>query len=101
MAQRPSPKAVACRASVLAVAASVLPLGLHGADLRITLEQLGSRRTLDYGAAYNGQSVAIRGVVSAPALRFADYTLLAIDDGSAGGMLKVPAGDPWLDRFHP
>ena len=51
--------------------------------------------------AYAGQKVVVRGVVSAPAFHFSAYTMLAIQDGRNGGVLKLPVPDTSLDRYHP
>src|SRR5882724_1216193 len=78
-----------------------LGLPLSSADRRISLQELGSRNPADFSARNLGQTVVVRGVVSAPAYHFTDYNLLAIEDRSHGGVLKVPARDKWLDRFRP
>src|ERR1035437_4946593 len=72
-----------------------------GAQTRITLSQLGFRKGPDYSATYAGQRVIVRGVVSAPAFHFAEYSTLAIQDGNNGGVLKVALPDSSLDRYHP
>jgi GAF domain-containing protein/CheY-like chemotaxis protein len=48
-----------------------------------------------------GQVVVVRGVVSAPAIHFLEYSMLAIQDGRNGGVLRVPKTDNSLDSFHP
>src|SRR5262245_55848842 len=76
-------------------------LPLFSADNRISLQELGSRTTQDHIPRLVGQRVSVRGVVNASAFHFTDYNLLAIEDQSWGGLLKVVAGDSWLDRFKP
>jgi CheY-like chemotaxis protein len=71
------------------------------AQTRISLAQLGFRKAPDYTAAHAGQKVVIRGVVSAPARHFVEYTTLSIQDSHNGGLLKVMLPDTWLDRYHP
>src|ERR1035438_4494046 len=80
-----------------------LALASHplGAQTRITLAQLGFRKGPDYSATYAGQRVIVRGVVSAPAFHFAEFSTLAIQDGNNGGVLKVALPDSSLDRYHP
>jgi GAF domain-containing protein/CheY-like chemotaxis protein len=79
----------------------ILGLPLWSAERRITLQELGSRNISDYSTRLAGESVVVRGVVSAPAYHFTDYNLLAFEDRSHGGCLKVPAAEPWLERFKP
>jgi CheY-like chemotaxis protein len=71
------------------------------AQTRISLAQLGFRSGPDYTATYAEQKVIVRGVVSAPACHFADYSTLAIQDGHNGGVLKLPQPDVSLDKYHP
>src|ERR1035441_1086076 len=76
--------------------------GLPGrAQTRISLTQLGFRKAPDYTADRAGQKVIVRGVVSATARHFAEYTTLSIQEGDHGGILKVPLPDTSLDRYHP
>src|ERR1035437_1708187 len=86
-----------------AVLGLCLALACHpvSAQTRISLAQLGFRAGPDYAAAYAGQKVTVRGVVSAPAIHFAEYSTLAIQDGRNGGVLKLPVTDNSLDRYHP
>jgi CheY-like chemotaxis protein len=80
----------------LALACHPLP-----AQTRISLAQLGFRSGPDFASTYAGQKVTVRGVVSAPACHFAEYSTLAIQDSHNGGVLKLPLGDDSLDRYHP
>jgi len=68
---------------------------------RISLGQLGFRKAPDFSAIHAGQKVVVRGVVSTPAMHFAEYTTLAIQDSLNGGLLKVPLPATYLDRYHP
>jgi len=88
------------RGAVLGVC---LALACHpvSAQTRISLAQLGFRSGPDYAATYAGQKVIVRGVVSAPACHFAEYSTLAIEDSHNGGVLKLPMPDASLDRYHP
>src|SRR5215831_14272492 len=79
----------------------VLGLPLRSAERRITLQELGSRYTSDYSPKLNGESVVVRGVVSAPVYHFSDYNLLAFEDRSYGGIVKVRLGESWLERVKP
>src|SRR5438067_2127299 len=76
-------------------------LPLYSAEHRISLQELGSRNLPGFTARLAGQTVVVRGVVNAAAFHFTDYNLLAIEEGSYGGVLKVPAAERWLDRFRP
>jgi GAF domain-containing protein/CheY-like chemotaxis protein len=50
---------------------------------------------------YAGQRVVIEGVVSVPALHLPDYSYLAIDDGTGGTLIGLPAPETQLDDRHP
>jgi GAF domain-containing protein len=80
-----------------------LALACHplSAQTRISLAQLGFRTGPDYAATHAGHKVIVRGVVSAPAFHFAEFSTLAIQDGRNGGVLKLPLPDSSLDRYHP
>ena len=43
----------------------------------------------------------MRGVVSAPAFHFPDYTLVAIQDGDGGAAIQAPKGSAALDALRP
>src|SRR6266568_2789908 len=90
----------AVRAGILAVSLAVLCPAVN-AQPRINLKQLGARSGPNYTAVYSGQKVVVRGVVSAPAVHFMQYTMLAIQDDRSGGVLKVPETDRLLDRYQP
>jgi len=68
----------------------------------LSLEEMGERGPKpDYLPAHSGESVALRGVVSAPPFHFPEYTQLAIQASGRGAVLKVGAGDSSLDAFIP
>ena len=71
------------------------------AAVRISLAQLGIRVGPNYSAVYEGQRVVVHGLVSAAAFHFLDYSMLAIQDGHNGGVLKLPLSNTALNRFHP
>src|ERR1017187_4517111 len=69
---------------------------------RLSLEALGERGPEpDYLPAHRGERVVVRGVVSARAFHFPDYTLLAIQAEDRGGVLRAGKGDLKLDAFLP
>ncbi|MCU1232729.1 MAG: response regulator receiver modulated sensor protein [Candidatus Solibacter sp.] len=88
------------RAGVLAVSLAVVCPGA-GAQPRISLKQLGSRSGPNFTAVYSGQKVVVKGIVSASSFHFPEYTMLAIQDDRAGGILKVPLSNRSLDRYRP
>ena len=88
------------RGLVLAVGFVLLPT-LNASEVRLSFEQLAARNSPDYSPAHLGENVVVRGVVSLPAVHFADYTLLPLQAGSGAGLVKVAATDGLLDRFHP
>src|SRR3954470_9127953 len=90
----------ALRVGVLGVTLAVVCLQAVG-QTHISLAQLGFRTGPNYTAVYAGQRVVIRGVVSAPAIHFLEYTMLAIQDGRNGGILKVPRSDTSLESYRP
>jgi len=67
---------------------------LHSAEIRIGLDQLGKRKAPDFSSVYEGKTVVVRGVVSAPAVRFTDYSLLAIEAREGAVSLKWQARIP-------
>jgi GAF domain-containing protein len=87
------------RAAWLGVSlAIVLPLA---AQIRLPLDNLGTRQPPNYTATYQGQAVVVRGVVSTEAIAFSEYSLLAIEAGGSGGVLRVSGSNPWLKQFKP
>ena len=92
-----------CGRVLAAVFAALLSLPA-AAQKQLTLEEVSARKPPDYRPAHGGETVAVRGVVSAPAYHFPGYTLLAIDDGRFGAVLaalQAPQIDTQLDGFHP
>jgi GAF domain-containing protein/CheY-like chemotaxis protein len=88
-------------AAVVCAALLSLPAA---AQKQLTLEEVGARKPPDYGPAHSGETVTVRGVVSAPAYHFPGYTLLAIEDGRFGAIvaaLQAPQPDTRLDALHP
>ncbi len=79
---------------------ALLP-GCLSAQIEATLDRINSRAAPDYSAVYAGREVAIHGVVSAPAFHFPDYNYLAIDDGTGGVLLGVPASQTQLEGRIP
>jgi GAF domain-containing protein/CheY-like chemotaxis protein len=69
--------------------------------LNLTLAQVNQRQAPDFSAVYQGRTVVVRGVVSAPPIHFPAYTALAIEDGGGGAILTSPAGGPALDAYRP
>ena len=92
------------RAHVVGVVFAAL-LSFHSAaQKKLTLEEVNARRPPDSGPAHSGETVTVRGVVSAPAYHFPDYALLAIDDGRFGAVVaavQAPQPDARLDGLHP
>jgi len=88
-------------AAVVCAALVSLPAA---AQQQLTLEEVSARKPPDYGPAHDGETVTVRGVVSAAAYHFPGYTLLAIDDGRFGAVvasLQAPQPDTRLDALHP
>ena len=74
------------------------------AQKQLTLEEVSARKPPDYGPTHVGETVTVRGVVSAPAYHFPGYTLVAIDDGRFGAVvaeLQTPQPNTRLDALHP
>jgi len=74
------------------------------AQKQLTLEEVSARKPPDYSTAHGGETVTVRGVVSAPAYHFPGYDLLAIDDGRFGAVvaeLQAPQPNTRLDALHP
>jgi GAF domain-containing protein/CheY-like chemotaxis protein len=74
------------------------------AQKQLTLEEVNARTPPDSGPAHGGETVAVRGVVSAPAYHFSGYSLLAIEDGRFGAVVaavQAPQPDHRLDGLHP
>jgi GAF domain-containing protein/CheY-like chemotaxis protein len=88
---------------VAAVFAALLALPA-AAQKQLTLEEVGARKPPDYSPAHGGETVIVRGVVSAPAYHLPGYALVAIDDGRFGAVVaafQAPQPDTRLDGLHP
>jgi GAF domain-containing protein/CheY-like chemotaxis protein len=70
-------------------------------QVRLSLEQVGSRQPPQYTPAYAGQKVTVRGVVSAKAFRFPNYALLPIEESGHGAVLDFPERNPAIDDYAP
>ena len=87
-------------AAVLCAALFFFPAA---AQQRLTLEEVGARKPPDYGPVHSGETVTVRGVVSAPAYHFPGYSLVAISDGRFGALvaaLQTPQPDTRLDGLR-
>jgi len=74
------------------------------AQQRLTLEEVSAREPPDYTPVHSGETVTVRGVVSAPAYHFPGYALVAIEDGRFGAVvaeLQAPQPNTRLDALHP
>ena len=71
------------------------------APVALTLDQFNARTSPDYGAVHAGQTVSIRGTVNALPFQFPDYTILTIQDGSAGAALHTLSTSDLLSAFQP
>jgi GAF domain-containing protein len=72
---------------------------LAQAQSSLTLEQATSRKAPDYAPVYAGQSVVVRGVVSAAALHFSGYAILALQQDGHGAVLDVPETERNIDSY--
>ncbi len=97
MVSRPKPG----RLSGLCAWALALAWLPAGAQTRLTLAEVNTRQAPDFTPAHAGAKVAVRGIVNAPAFHFPNYIMLAIEDGSSGAVLIVPAEDVRLNAFEP
>src|ERR1051325_1842166 len=68
----------------------------------LSLEEAGARDpSANFLPLHRGEAVIIRGVVNSFAYRFPDYTLLAVDDGSYGAVLRSNSLDSRLNEYRP
>src|ERR1051325_1477797 len=73
-----------------------------GAQTTLSLEQAGARNpSANFSPTHLNERVIVQGVVNSRAYHFPNYTLLAIDDGSFGAVLKVDGADTRLDAYRP
>lgn len=71
------------------------------AQTPMSLEEVGARNpAAAFAPAHLNQRVLIRGVVNSPAFHFPDHSLLAIEDGAYGAVLRVVRGDDRLDSYR-
>jgi GAF domain-containing protein/CheY-like chemotaxis protein len=71
------------------------------AQKHLALAELGKRNAADQTPVYGGQKAVVRGVASMPAFHFPEYALLAIQDDSSGGILKLALPETFLDNLKP
>jgi GAF domain-containing protein/CheY-like chemotaxis protein len=71
------------------------------AQTALTLRELNARTPRDYGAVHGRQDVSIRGTVNAAPFRFPEYTVLTVQDRTAGAALHTPVTSTLLDTFLP
>src|SRR5919107_739595 len=84
-------------ALILALACAPL-----AAQTSLSLEEAGARdAAAEYRPKHAGERVVIRGAVNSLAFHFPDHTLLALEDGSYGAVLRVLRDDLRLDPFRP
>ena len=97
---RLSPGTVGYTAAVFALV--VIPTCFPArAQPQMSLSEVGKRNPAElYRPVHLGQQVVVRGVVSGPAFRFPDYTLLAMQDSEYGAVLQVPGDDRQLDQYR-
>jgi signal transduction histidine kinase len=67
----------------------------------ISLAEFNARAGANSAPTRVGQKVSLRGVVPAPAFHFPDYTLLAIQSGQRGAVLKTGPEDEGLNPLLP
>jgi len=72
------------------------------AQTPLSLNDVGKRdASADFAPVFLNHRVVIRGVVNSPAFHFPDHSLLTLEDGSYGAVLRVGRTDDRLDGFHP
>ena len=68
----------------------------------MSLEEAGARNpAAGYLPRHAGERVVVRGVVNSVAFHFPDHTLLSIEDGKSGAVVRVQRDDARLDPFRP
>src|SRR4051812_42885914 len=93
---------VGIRTSRVGLALVVALAGALSAQTTLSLEQAGARNpSADFRPALLDQRIVVRGVVNAPPFHFPDHTLLTVEDGRYGAVLKVEAQDARLDAYRP
>src|SRR6516225_5021582 len=87
------------RGLTLLLASAVLPLA---AQTPLSLQEAGARNPgNEYLPVHLDQKVTLRGVVSVPTYHSPESSLLAIEDGQYGAVLKVSSHDQRLDAYRP
>jgi GAF domain-containing protein len=68
----------------------------------MSLQDTGVRdATKGYAPVNDGKRIVIRGVVNAPSFHFPEYSLLSIEDGQYGAVIKMPGANSKLDGYAP
>jgi CheY-like chemotaxis protein len=68
----------------------------------LSLEEVSARNpATEFRPKRLGERVLVRGIVNSPAFHFPDHSLLAIEDGNYGAILRVERQDPKLDTYRP
>ena len=70
-------------------------------QIKLSLDQLESRKPPEFTPLYEGRSVLIRGIVATGAYHVPGYELLAIQDPAGGGVLQLPQENSQLYGYHP
>src|SRR5579864_2459694 len=99
MAVCPETNGLTRGACLLALGAALCFPGL--AQLRLPLEQLGARKPPNFTPVHDGQTVVVRGVVSARAFHFPDHSLLAFEDSRGGAVIEVPLDSRAVNGYQP
>src|SRR3954471_24403043 len=82
--------------------AAALAMTTMTAQTTLSLQQAGERDpSANFAPKLLNQTVIVRGTVNASAYHFPDHSLLAMEDGSYGTVLKVARGDVQLDAYRP
>jgi signal transduction histidine kinase len=86
----------------LGVALGYVLAATVGAQTPLSLRQASQRSAAaDFLPKHLNERAIVRGIVNSPAFHFPDHSLLAIEDGDYGAVLRVDGGDTRLDEFHP
>jgi signal transduction histidine kinase/CheY-like chemotaxis protein len=72
------------------------------AQTSLSLQEFGARNPdAEFRPRHLAQQVTVRGIVNSVAFHFPDHSLLAIEDGNYGAMLRVAREDARLDSYRP
>jgi GAF domain-containing protein/CheY-like chemotaxis protein len=81
---------------------AVLACAPLAAQTPLSLEEVVARDpAAEYRPVRLNQRVLVKGVVNSLAFHFPDHTLLAIEDGRYGAVVRVPREDPRLESYRP